>query len=126
MEIRISMGGKSYVFTDTLDNAFRGVSGSSSKGNKNGRLYKDSGIKNSVIKTVNHTKPVYRKRQNNDKRSLLQRIRTSFSYNVEGNRIDRSARYLFPFCYLLFLAVYFVLLIFSSQLQTQNSTARDV
>lgn len=125
MEIRISMGGKSYVFTDTLDNAFRGFGGSS-KGNKNGRLYKDSGIKNSVIKTVNHSKPVYRKRQNNDKRSLLQRIRTSFSYNVEGNRIDRSARFLFPFCYLLFLAIYFVLLIFSSQLQTQNSTARDV
>lgn len=119
------MGGKSYVFTDTLDNAFRGFGGSS-KGSKNGILYKHSGIKNSVIKTVNHSKPVYRKRQNNDKRSLVERIRTSLSYNVEGNRIDRFARFLFPFCYLLFLTIYFVLLIFGSRLPSQDSTERDV
>ena len=112
MEIRISMGGKSYVFTDTLDNAFN-----ISMGNKNGKLYKHSGRKN-TFRTCNHSKPVLRRGQKSNKKSLLEKIKTTLGYTVEGNQIDRYSRFLFPFCYSLFLAIYFVTFIFGGQPQS--------
>lgn len=114
MEIRISMGGKSYVFTDTLNNAFN-----ISKGNKNGKLYKHSGLKNTV-RTCNHSRPVLRRRQSSDKKSLLEKIKTTLGYTVEGNQIDRYSRFLFPFSYSLFLAIYFMTFIFGGQSQTED------
>ncbi|XP_068711339.1 gamma-aminobutyric acid receptor subunit beta-like [Montipora foliosa] len=116
MEIRISMGGKSYLFTDTLDSAFSG-----SKECKNGTFYKHNGVKK-YIRTCNHSKPVYRKKQNSEKRSLLKKLKTSLCRTVEGNQIDRCARLLFPFSYSLFLAIYFVALVFGSRMQSEDFT----
>lgn len=101
------MGGKSYVFTDTIDNAF-----SHSRQNQNGKLYKHSGLKN-VVRTCNHTRPVFRNRNKSEGKSLMQKIKTKFSYSVEGNQIDRYSRFLFPFGYSFFLIIYFVTFIFS-------------
>ena len=101
MEIRISMGGKSYVFIDTLDNAFN-----SSKRNKKGKLYKVNGLKKAV-RTCNHTRPVFRTNTSNEKKSLLEKIKKTLGYTVQGNQIDRYSRFLFPFCYSLFLTIYF-------------------
>lgn len=114
MEIRISMGGKSYIFTDTLDNAF-----SSSRGNKKGKLYKHSRLKN-IVRTCNHSRPVYRKRKDSEKKSLLEKIKRTLGYTVDGNQIDRYSRFLFPFCYSLFLLIYFVTFIFGGQVLANN------
>lgn len=108
------MGGKSYIFTDTLDNAF-----SSANGNKNGKLYKHSGLRNAV-RTCNHSRPVFRKRKSSEKKSLLKKIKTTLGYTVEGNQIDRYSRFLFPFCYALFLTIYFVTFIFGGQALPHN------
>ena len=109
MEIRISMGGKSYIFTDTLDNAFN-----TSKEDKRGQLYKFNEMKK-TFRTCNHTRPVFRKRTSTEKKSLLEKIKETIGYTIEGNQIDRNSRFLFPFCYLLFLIIYFVSFIYGGQ-----------
>ena len=109
MEIRISMGGKSYIFTDTLDNAFN-----TSKEDKRGELYKFNEMKK-TFRTCNHTRPVFRKRTSTEKKSLLEKIKKTIGYTIEGNQIDRNSRFLFPFCYLLFLIIYFVSFIYGGQ-----------
>lgn len=109
MEIRISMGGKSYIFTDTLYNAFN-----TSKEDKRGQLYKFNEMKK-TFRTCNHTRPVFRKRTSTEKKSLLEKIKKTIGYTIEGNQIDRNSRFLFPFCYLLFLIIYFVSFIYGGQ-----------
>ena len=119
MEIRICMGGKSYIFTDSIDNALGTL-----KGNKNGKIYKHSGPKR-PIKTCNHTKPIFRKNKYGDRKSLMEKIKTTLGYNVDGNKIDRYSRFLFPFCYSLFLTIYFVGFTFGSQ-AVQSLSEGDV
>ena len=114
MEIRISMGGKSYILTDTLDNAFN-----TSKENKRSQLYKFNETKK-TFRTCNHTRPVLRKRTSTEKKSLLEKIKKTIGYTIEGNQIDRNSRFLFPFCYLLFLIIYFVTFIYGGQDLTQK------
>ena len=109
MEIRICMGGKSYIFTDSIDNVL-----GTSKSNKNGKIYKHNGLKRPV-KTCNHTKPIFRKKKEGEKKSIMEKIKTTLGYTVDGNQIDRYSRFMFPFCYSLFLTIYFVEFTFGSQ-----------
>ena len=109
MEIRICMGGKSYIFTDSIDNVI-----GASKGNKNGKIFKNNGPKR-PIKTCNHSKPIFRKKKDSERRSLMAKIKNPFGYTMDGNQIDRYSRYIFPFCYSLFLTIYFVGFTFGSQ-----------
>lgn len=122
MEIRICMGGKSYIFTDSLDN----VLGTSKAGNKNGKIYKHNGPKR-PIKTCNHSKPILRKKheKDGDRKSFMEKIKKRLHYTVDGNKIDRYSRFLFPFCYSLFLTIYFVGFTFGSQ-AVQNLSEGEI
>ena len=122
MEIRICMGAKSYIFTDSLDN----VLGTSKVGNKNGKIYKHNGPKR-PIKTCNHSKPILRKKheKDGDRKTFMEKIKKRFHYTVDGNKIDRYSRFLFPFCYSLFLTIYFVGFTFGSQ-AVQNLSEGEI
>ena len=108
MEIRICMGGKSYVFTDSIDNVI-----GSSKGRKNGTILKYNSTKR-PIKTCNHKKPIFRRKKENEG-TLMEKIKKTFGCTLDGNQIDRYSRFIFPFCYSLFLTIYFVGFVFGSQ-----------
>ena len=88
------------------------------------KIYKHNGPKR-PIKTCNHSKPILRKNKDSDRKSIMEKIKRSLHYTVEGNKIDRYSRFLFPFCYSLFLTIYFVGFTFGSQ-AVQNLSEGEI
>lgn len=102
MEVRITVGGKSYTFSDSVTNLCP-----SSTSLRNGEVHRDMGTKKPV-KVCNHKKPVLRRNPVAKKHSVMNAIKRKFRPGFGGTQIDKYSRFLFPFLYTMFLAIYFV------------------
>ena len=103
MEVKISVGGKSYTFRDTfgLDDPVDHIKDPTCT------VINCVQPEKSAVKTLNHCKPSLKKARRNNGH-VVHRLKKSFKAKEGENQIDIYSRGVFPLSYSAFLVIYFV------------------